>query len=318
MTHESPGSAQFARVVETRYGVAGACLVPAPRGWTGETYVVLAPERRPLFAKWYRDDLLPPATLPGLPVLAALHRAGVRGLTVPVPAVDGALHVPVRGGVLVLFEHIEGVQSTDFDAAALGEVMAQVHGTSSPGGVDVPRESFHPHYAADLWPTLDRAAAADGDEVVRGLRAFLHPMGDELHRGWTAFEAVAERCRETAFPLVLTHGDALWNVMVDEAGVLHLVDWDELILAPAERDLWFFTERPEFMRAYRAHRARLAVPLDALAVSYYVHHRYFEELRAFTLTILGDGDTTRRAEALALLRGAWITGLRRRVAAGGL
>ena len=42
------------------------------------------------------------------------------------------------------------------------------------------------------------------------------------------------------FPLVLCHADLhTWNVLVDAGGRLWIADWDEAVLAPRERDLFF-------------------------------------------------------------------------------
>src|SRR5205085_10546360 len=55
---------------------------------------------------------------------------------------------------------------------------------------------------------------------------------------------------------VLTHGDPNWsNILVDSAGVFHLLDWDDLALGPPEADLVFFSDRPPerfeaFLREY--------------------------------------------------------------------
>lgn len=305
-------AARIAGVVTARFGRAVARVEPAPRGWTGETYTVTTVDGARLFAKQYRMARLLAATLPSLPVLEALHRAGVRGLTVPVAAPDGALYQRTGGGVLVLFEHIDGVQTEAFDDRALGDLVGRIHASAAPAGCDPPRETFDIAFGEALWTAVERVSMTRGDEVIEGLRAFLGEIGAGLRPGWAAFERIAERCRATSPPLVITHGDIPWNVMRDIEGRLHLVDWDELLLAPRERDLWFFLDRPALLAAYRAHGG--AGALDDLVVAYYVHHRFFEELHAFTGDIL-DERGARRAESLALLRGPWITGLRRRMAA---
>jgi spectinomycin phosphotransferase len=44
-------------------------------------------------------------------------------------------------------------------------------------------------------------------------------------------------------PLVLCHADIhIFNVLVDASGGLHIVDWDETVLAPRERDLMFLVQ----------------------------------------------------------------------------
>ncbi|MGE3856829.1 MAG: phosphotransferase [Dehalococcoidia bacterium] len=303
---------RIARIVAARYACAVARIQAAPRGWTGETYLVTTARGERLFAKHIRADRLPPAALPALPVLQALHRAGVRGLAAPVPSTSGALHEDTGDGVLVLFEHIDGVQTEGGDPTGLGDLVAAVHRQPVPTGVTPLRETFVVTFGDALWATVERAARGTGDEVARGLAAFLAGIAPDVRADWAAFQAITERCRAASFDLVITHGDVPWNVMRDGGGSLHLIDWDELLLAPAERDLWFFLDQPAFMAAYRARRG--GGDVDALAAAYYVHHRYFEELLAFSRTILDEPGSTRRAESLALLRGPWISGLRARIA----
>ena len=53
-------------------------------------------------------------------------------------------------------------------------------------------------------------------------------------------EDLGPRVERLALPLVLCHADLhTWNVMIDGDGEPWLVDWDEVILAPKERDLMF-------------------------------------------------------------------------------
>ena len=51
---------------------------------------------------------------------------------------------------------------------------------------------------------------------------------------------VVELGKWARLPLVLCHADLhAWNVLLDTDRQLWLVDWDETILAPKERDLMF-------------------------------------------------------------------------------
>ena len=53
-------------------------------------------------------------------------------------------------------------------------------------------------------------------------------------------DALGRQLAHARFPLVLCHADLhTWNVLVDADQQLWIVDWDEAILAPKERDLMF-------------------------------------------------------------------------------
>jgi len=52
---------------------------------------------------------------------------------------------------------------------------------------------------------------------------------------------------------------------------------------------------------------------NELATAYYLHHRYFEELVLFAKDVLSELDYDRRASALELLNGEWMTRLRQRM-----
>jgi hypothetical protein len=110
---------------------------------------------------------------------------------------------------------------------------------------------------------------------------------------------------------VLTHGDWPFNLMAGADGAVRLVDWDELMLAPAERDTWFAGGDQPFWRAYHAGRPghRECEP----ATAFYLYGRYFEDLVGSMRVILGDlhvGNAALRARSAAGLDGTWIADLR--------
>ncbi len=296
---------QLAEALEERYGLAVQRLEPAPRGWTGETYVATGREHGRVFVKLYRKGRVPPNAVAALPVLAELRQRGIDQISRPIPSIRGSLHEPLGEDLLVLFEHIDGVLTEAFDREALGDLIARVHEQTRHVKTPVARETFAPEHGAELVRILAEARDYAGkDEPRRGLKEYLEGNEDQVKRDWESLRQVARGCRETRFELVLTHVDSLFNVMQSGSGMIHLVDWDELLLAPAERDTWFYTSQPAFWRGYHTrrpdHRER------QLATRFYAGVRYIEDLLGLAREIMGDGSAAHRAHRLSQLQGPWL------------
>jgi spectinomycin phosphotransferase len=108
------------------------------------------------------------------------------------------------------------------------------------------RERYAPS-RRELLPALAALAAApadaDPDPVQGELTAFWQRRGDLIRRVAARCDALADEMRRGERPFSLCHGDLhTWNVLLDEGGALWLVDWDEVTLAPRERDLMFVIE----------------------------------------------------------------------------
>jgi spectinomycin phosphotransferase len=103
--------------------------------------------------------------------------------------------------------------------------------------------------------------------------------------------------------LVICHADFhAWNVLVEPSGAIHVVDWDEVVYAPRERDLMFVSgdiadidpEGADFYAGYGE------VAIDRALIAYYRFDWVLQELadyhrRVFDPTL---GEETRE-EALA-------------------
>jgi hypothetical protein len=124
-----------------------------------------------------------------------------------------------------------------------------------------------------------------------------------LEHDWNQLLGLVQACQAAAWTPVLTHGDGLGdNIIVGDDGRLHLVDWDGLMLAPAERDPWFFldaagpstaaflgcdpagvaTVLPRYQRAFPAYQP------DPLRYHYYLFTRFFDDLVGYPVRILED------------------------------
>jgi spectinomycin phosphotransferase len=174
---------------------------------------------------------------------------GVPHIMAPLPTIAGALWAGAADFALSLYPFVDGRMGADGGLSeqhwhALGATLKQIHTDPLTPELRqiVPREAFVPSrrsVMADLEAAIAGQALASPQE--RELAAFWHARRDEIHTLVERADALGGRLRrQTAAPLVLCHADLhAWNVLLDTAGQMWLVDWDETILALKERDLMF-------------------------------------------------------------------------------
>jgi spectinomycin phosphotransferase len=253
--------------------------------------------------------------LRGIVIPRFVKDSGVPHIVAPLPTNSRALWATVNDFALILYPFIDGrtgVESSlsDDDWTALGALVKQVHSLSLPPDLLrlVRRDPFTP-VRRDLVPTLDKFLTTPrlSDPVARELAAHWRAKREDIHTLVERADTLGRQLQQDSPPLVLCHADLhTWNVLVDNARQLWLVDWDETILAPKEQDLMFFmrgigrdlvgTHDTEcFFRGYGESA------IDARALAYYRYAWAVQDLAAYgELAVLlpGRGDKTRR-EAIA-------------------
>lgn len=126
---------------------------------------------------------------------------------------------------------------------AYGEILRRIHGTAVAPNLArlMRRETFVPAGAGAI-----RAVEAhfDGqpiaDPAARELAAIWETRRNTIHALLARAEDLGRRLARRDPPFVLCHADIHTNnVMLDAVGRVWIVDWDETILAPRERDLMF-------------------------------------------------------------------------------
>jgi spectinomycin phosphotransferase len=182
----------------------------------------------------------------GALVTAYLADRGVPAVPRPVRTTDDEAFARVDGTTLVVYPMLDATVAADtgMDAArwrTLGRIVRRLHDAPLPAPADlrVPTEAFHAWRRDPIGPIADALSRADdalsrrGDEVWRAHAA-------EISELLARTDAMAERLRAGPVVPVLCHTDLhTWNVLVDRAGDLWLVDWEEAMLASRERDLMF-------------------------------------------------------------------------------
>ena len=104
--------------------------------------------------------------------------------------------------------------------------------------------------------------------------------------------------REKTPPHVLCHADFhTWNVLVDDDASMWIVDWDEVVLAPKERDLMFVVggigrglvkphETASFLVGYGE------TEIDAEALAYYRYAWALRDIEAYVGDAVGSPNRT--------------------------
>jgi spectinomycin phosphotransferase len=185
--------------------------------------------------------------MPGAAVPNHLHRLGVPNVLAPLATSADTPSVLVDGFALALYPMLDAGVGAEVGLSPaqwrqLGAAVQQLHRVplTLELGRMVGREAFRPsgrELVADLEALV--ASAAPDDPVAWELAGFWRARQGVIGALVGQADALGRQLARSWFPQVLCHGDLhTWNVLVD-AGRLWLVDWDEAILAPKERDLMF-------------------------------------------------------------------------------
>jgi spectinomycin phosphotransferase len=280
----------LAGLTEVRHGADVDALVWRGTTATGRSYAV----------KWGRAPNLPEAL------------RAVPGVVAPLLALDGTQWTVRDGKPLSVTPWVSGVRALDGTMTeahwrAYGTLLATVHATAPDG---LPTERFERWTAAVAAVTDRLATHRDGDELTDALAAEWRAALGRI----TALVEQTERLGAAGVGgvSVCCHGDPhLGNVLLGDGdgqhGQVWLLDWDDAVRAPVERDLLFVlggvlpfaqvTARQQewFFAAYGP------VPIEARRLAYFRGVRAMEDLAVPAAQLLdGHGD---RAAALEIVRG---------------
>jgi spectinomycin phosphotransferase len=243
---------------------------------------------------------------------AYLADSGIAGIPEMVRTVEGGLWTfHGKKKRLTITPWIDGVRAaqtglTGEQWAEYGVLLRRVHDSEPPQRL---RDALPKHSHIDArTPALA--------EEVRARLALNAPEDAELAAVWTEYEDLIShllrgRPPEPSGPRVVCHGDPhLGNVLVDDR--LHLIDWDDVILAPREQDLMFMLggmgdvgpTTPEHLEAFLAGYGPHLI--DEEAVRYYRHVRALEDVIGWSHQALTGPD---ESYALQVTKGILTKGL---------
>lgn len=293
------------------YNIRAARVEFLPLGADANTavYRVTTEGGEPYFLK-LRGGIFEPMSVQ---VPRFLRDQGIRQIIEPIRAVDGTPWSRLDRFTCVLYPYIEGrnawaVELTDAQWVDFGAALRKIQSAPLPGEIKqrVPVETYTAKYREQVTAYL----------AIVEQRTFTDPVANRMaefmrqHRGEMEFvirraEALASALITQPLPAVLCHADLhAGNLLVTASGDFYIIDWDNPILAPKERDLMFIgagigdnwnTAREEalFYQGYGA------VDTNRAALAYYRYERIVQDFAAYCDEILlTEGSSADREQGL--------------------
>lgn len=281
---------RIAHCLRMEYGVLAAAIHFLPLGADRNTavYRVVAEAGTAYFLKLRRADFAEVAvTLPKF-----LYDLPISQIIPPLPTLQGRLWTELDGFAVILYPFVEGrdgyeVALPDAQWAEFGAALRRIHEVVLPEELArrIPRETFPSTWREVVSAFLRRVAEETFEEPLAPRAAvFLAEKRDQLVRLVARTEALAEKLRTDPPPFNLCHFDLHAGNLLINDDAFYIVDWDNPILAPKERDLMFIggglqagwhTPEEEETLFYRGYGP---TQIDHTTLAYYRYARIIEDI----------------------------------------
>jgi spectinomycin phosphotransferase len=173
----------------------------------------------------------------------------------------------------------------------LGAVLQKIHTQplSEKLTTKLQRETWTPKWRRMAESYLDMAEkAAFDDPIASALAEFLKEEGPQIIDLIQKADLLASELHSKPLDFVLCHSDIhAGNVLIDSHDRLYIIDWDEPILAPKERDLMYAGGRQFLDHRTPQEEERLfyagygQVQVDAQVLAYYRYERIIADIAIF-------------------------------------
>ncbi len=185
----------------------------------------------------------------GTVIQLLLHDVGAPGIMAPVKTAKGQPTYHIDDFTLMVYPFIEGQDGfsrnlTNDQWVTLGAALRQLHGFDLSPLIknQIKRESYSPKWRDAVQSIYDHIDAQSEitDETALKLLAFMQERREPIQRLVNRAEQLGEAISKQSPEFVLCHADIHGgNVLIASDGALYIVDWDQPIMAPKERDLMF-------------------------------------------------------------------------------
>ncbi len=286
------------KCLNTNYGIAVATLTFLPIGadTNASIYKAQTFDQISYFIKLnlgHHHDI-------GVKIVELLQRAGIREIIPPIKTIHGKSTQPIGDFTLIAYPFVEGQDGfsrslTDYQWIKLGKALRQIHEIEVPPSIQskVRKETYSPKWRdalRSIYPLIEGDPIAD--ETGLKLQKFMKKNMPDIRRLVDRAEQLRKKLQNHSPKFVLCHSDIHGgNVLIHENSDIYIVDWDEPIMAPKERDLMFIGggvgnvwNKPLEEKFFYTGYGETAINPTILA--YYRHERIVEDIAIYSRELL--------------------------------
>lgn len=233
-------------------------------------------------------------------ILTLLQDAGIQHIIPPIKTKHGKLIQYIDDFTLIVSPFVEGQDGfsrdlTDDQWMTFGKVMKKIHEIDLPPDIQrmIRREDYSSKWreaVRSLYAHIESEPSTD--EISKKLVMFMKNHAAEIHRLADRADQLGKQIQDESPEFVLCHSDIHGgNVLMDGNDFIYMVDWDNPIMAPKERDLMFIGggvanvwNRPHEEEFFYKGYGRTEINVSILA--YYRHERIVEDIALIAQQIL--------------------------------
>lgn len=279
--------------LNTDYGIEAATLTFLPLGadMNASVYKAQTYDQTSYFIKLKRGHHHDISVV----IAELLHDAGIQPIIPPMRTLLGQSTQRIEDFTLIVYPFVEGQDGfsrnlTDNQWFKLGKALRQVHELDVPPSIQnrVRREVYSPKWREAVRSLYGHIEAQPiGDEIALKLLKFMKENMPAIRRLVDRAEQLGQQLQDQSPKFVLCHSDIHGgNVLIDGNNALYIVDWDDPIMAPKERDLMFIgggvanvwnkpDEEKPFYRGYGT------TEVNSTILAYYRHERIVEDIALY-------------------------------------
>jgi spectinomycin phosphotransferase len=283
--------------LQDQYGLIAVMVEFLPLGhdYDAGVYHVVSLQGRAYLLKATSRLLYEPSCL----VPAYLRDQGITSIVAPVPTTSGALWTQFGEWTVILSPWIDGECSltgmTNAQWKEVGSIFQRIHQIRLPalgGSSSLRKERFDPTEYARWIRTFEAQHVHDlrsASASQRALRSSWRAHQPTIYRAMARLQQLAEVFQSRTLPYVICHADLhARNLIRDLSGHVFVIDWDEVMLAPKERD-FIFLRKPHAEAFFQGYTG---AEVDWSLLTYYLWERVVQDLIYLADNVCFRGDWT--------------------------
>ncbi|HAU1151566.1 TPA: aminoglycoside O-phosphotransferase APH(9)-Ia [Legionella pneumophila] len=235
-----------------------------------------------------------------LSIIRLLHDSGIKEIIFPIYTHDAKLFQQIDHFKIIVYPFIDSPNGftqnlTEKQWKQLGKVLRQIHETSVPTMIQqqLRKETYSAKWREIVRSFYSKIGFDDSDDqITTDFKSFFNQNIDSIHRLVDFSEELSKKIQPDLDKYVLCHSDVhAGNVLVVDEESIYIIDWDEPMLAPKERDLMFigggignvWNNPHEIDYFYEGYGN---ANIDKTILSYYRHERIVEDIAVYGQDLL--------------------------------